>query len=647
MKTDESKELPSLKILLVEDNEHDRTAFHRAFKNAEGSYEIAEFERAEEALARLSVNPSQFDILVADYMLPEMNGLELCRELLKKRITIPMVILTGTGSEQIAVEALKSGVDDYIVKDPGKGYLKLLQAVLPEVVKRFGAKRGRKRAEENLKKEFRLRTALLDNMPGCIALILRKDTHEIVASNRLARETGAVPGRTCYESCAMRDDACPFCLAPKLWKTGEVQRLEVEYRGTWYEGIWALLSEDLYIHYIFDINEKKNLEAQLIDSRKMKAITVLAGGIAHQFNNDLTPVSVNLDMLEMGFQGDERFIRYTRPIRESIRHLVDLTRQLSGFAGSGKFSPRAIDLPDFVKKSLPIYDASTNRESIVEMDFHEGIRDIVADPGQLQMVLSIVLENAFESIEDKGTVRITIENKEIDEEFARNHSGLKVGPYVSISIQDNGKGMDEETLKRIFEPFFTTKFQGRGLGLAAAYGMIKNHSGLIAIESGPAKGTTVRIYLPAIEEGDAGAAVTPADRIEREKQVVLKPGATEDKGTILVIEDVKLVMDAARMVLEKMGYHVLEARTGKEAIDILKTHAGDIDLAILDMKLPDMRGEKVYSSIRQARPDMKVIICSGYAFDDTIQKILNKGADGFIQKPFTFKTLSRKVKEVF
>jgi two-component system, cell cycle sensor histidine kinase and response regulator CckA len=226
--------------------------------------------------------------------------------------------------------------------------------------------------------------------------------------------------------------------------------------------------------------------------------------MAHQFNNALSPVSVHLDMFDLDSGKDERITKYTAPIKESVHRLSDLTSQLLAYARGGKYSPHAISLNDFVRINLPVIEASIKPGTSIETDLPEGIRAIEADPTQIQMALSAVLENASESIEGEGHIRIIIENEEINEEFARNHADLKMGPYVCVRIEDNGKGMDEETRRRIFEPFFTTKFQGRGLGLAAVYGIIKNHGGLITIDSEPAKGTTARIYLPAIEDTDEG-----------------------------------------------------------------------------------------------------------------------------------------------
>jgi two-component system, cell cycle sensor histidine kinase and response regulator CckA len=235
----------------------------------------------------------------------------------------------------------------------------------------------------------------------------------------------------------------------------------------------------------------------------------------------------------------------------------------------------------------------------------------------------------------EGNIRIACRNEVITEDIDGNSPKLTHGNYACLVIADDGKGMNEETNKRVFEPFFTTKAEGRGLGLAAAYGIVKNHDGWISVDSELSKGTVVKIYLPAIE-----AAV--------KEDAKSKPKAEPIKGlgNMLVIEDEELVMEATREMLERLGYRVLEAKTGKEAIDIVQTFDGDIDLAMLDILLPGMNGDSIYPLLMKARPNLKVIVFSGYSIDGPAQKILNAGAEDFIQKPFTIVDLSEKLKKI-
>jgi len=310
-----------------------------------------------------------------------------------------------------------------------------------------------------------------------------------------------------------------------------------------------------------------------------------------------------------------------------------LTDQLLAYAQGGKYQPKNLKLDGFVIQTLQILQHDLGPEVRVETHFSKDISVIKADNAQMQMVLSAILNNSNEAIEDEGLIRITAENKYIDEDFAKQHPGFKPGSYVCLNIEDDGKGMDEETKDGIFEPFFTTKFQGRGMGMAAVYGIVKNHDGWIYVDSELGKGTVVQIYLPAIE-------------IEIEKPTKAAVEVVRGSGTVLMIEDEDVVIEVTQAMLEWLGYRVMVAKTGKDAIHITETFDGDIDLALLDIKLPDMEGGKVYPLIMEARPNLKVIVFSGFSIEGPARKILDAGAQDFIQKPFSLATLSEKLKEV-
>jgi len=379
--------------------------------------------------------------------------------------------------------------------------------------------------------------------------------------------------------------------------------------------------------------EKKKLEAQLQQAGKMEAIATLAGGIAHQFNNALSTITGNLGLLEMDLSDIEDMTKYVGPMKDSAHRMAQLTSQLLAYARGGKYQAKTISLSDFVRDTLQVIEHTLKPSIYIETDLPHDILSVNADLTQIQMVISAILFNASEAIGGRGRIRITCRNEMITDKIAKDFPGLKPGPYVSLTIADDGKGMDEETRSRIFEPFFTTKFQGRGLGMAASYGIVRHHDGWISIDSELDKGTTVRIYLPAFE-----AQVKEA----------VKPKTDLPKGarTVLIIEDEEMIMRVNRALLERLGYHVLGAKTGREAINIAKTFDGDIDLAILDIVLPDMGGKAIYPHIMEARPNLKVIACSGYPFDGPAREILNAGAQGFIEKPFLLTTLSEKLKKV-
>ena len=385
---------------------------------------------------------------------------------------------------------------------------------------------------------------------------------------------------------------------------------------------------------VSDITEQKELEWRLRQAQKMESIAKLAGGIAHQFNNALFVIVATTDLLEMQVPKEEITSEYFDSIKKSTARMTQLTRQLLAYARGGKYEVKDISLSVLVRNTLPLLQHTLDPSISVETNLPGDILKTKGDLTQLVMVLSILLSNAAEAIESEGHIKIACRNELITKEDAKAFPGLLPGPYVSLTVEDNGRGMDEETRKRAFEPFFTTKFLGRGLGLAAAYGIVKNHGGWISIESQIGRGTSVCIYLPAVRE------------IEEKKAQRVHKETLKGTGTILLIEDEVAVIAALRKLLERLGYHVLEAKTGKEAIRLARAYDGAIDLAILDVFLPDMNGNKVYPLLKEFRPDLKVLVFSGYSLDGPAQEILDAGAHGFLQKPVSIEVLSEKLKEL-
>ena len=269
----------------------------------------------------------------------------------------------------------------------------------------------------------------------------------------------------------------------------------------------------------------------------------------------------------------------------------------------------------------------------IETSFDPSTCRIKADTAQLQMTFLAVLKNAEEAIEGGGRIRISTRNAEITHSMVRNQFEIAPGSYACLCIEDDGSGMDEDTRLRVFEPFFTTKFQGRGFGMAAVYGIIKNHGGWIDISSQKGVGSSIAIYLPAAageEECEPGKSI-PAD---------------SSSGTVLVIDDEDSVLKVTGEMLTTIGYRVLGARSGTEALRIVGSAEEDIHAAILDIGLPDLNGRQVFSGLREARPDMKILLSSGCTADGTAREIMDMGADDFLQKPYTLSALSVKLREL-
>ncbi len=394
-----------------------------------------------------------------------------------------------------------------------------------------------------------------------------------------------------------------------------------------------------------DITARKKAEEQRLvmaaqnqKVQKMKAIGALAGGIAHQFNNALNGLLGNAELLEMIMPENSPTTKYTNRMKASIDRMAELTSQLLAYARGGKYQPQELALNKLVENTLHLIKNKIPSSVKVDIDLPDNLFKIEADHTQMQIVLSAMVMNASDAIEGDGLIRIGTKNIEVTKKSAKNYPELSKGFHVCLTVEDSGKGMDKETQDRLFEPFFTTNFQGRGLGMAAVYGIVANHSGHIIVNSKLEKGTSVKIYFPAIN--------IPYDNSNKKKGQITKDSDSSPVGNILMIEDDEAVTTVTRTMIEKLGYHVLSASTGKEAIDIAHNHDISIDLALLDISLPDMGGSDVYPLLMEARPGLKVVLCSGLSIEGLIQDILDAGADGYIQKPYSFKTLSEKLQEV-
>ncbi|MEJ2661319.1 MAG: response regulator [Desulfobacteraceae bacterium] len=379
--------------------------------------------------------------------------------------------------------------------------------------------------------------------------------------------------------------------------------------------------------------ERNRLSARLQQTQKMESIATLAGGIAHQFNNALAVILGNLELIHMDSLFDPKLDVYAEPINQAAQKMVQLTGQLLAYARGGRFQTQTISACRFVSETLSIVQHSMAPYVDVETDLEPQTDHIEVDLTQMQMLMAAILANASEAAETHGRVCITLRNVHVRERELPGLPGMKPGRWVLLRIADNGRGMDEQTRERIFQPFFTTKFQGRGLGMAAVYGIVKKHGGYVYVDTAPGQGTRVSIYLPG---------TAPREKVA-EPTVVYTPQKT---GTALIVEDEHLVMEVNRAIVEKLGYRVLEAKTGREALAIAENYEGEIDFTLLDVILPDMDGGLIYPKLKEARPDVKVVVCSGFALDGPASEMLEAGAESFIQKPFTMATLSTVLNKI-
>lgn len=381
-----------------------------------------------------------------------------------------------------------------------------------------------------------------------------------------------------------------------------------------------------------DITARKHLEAGLLQMQKMESIGTLAGGIAHNFNNILMAIQGRVSLMMMDKNETHPDYGHMMGIERAVEQAAELTRGLLGFARGGKYEVRPTDLNDLIGRESRMF-GQTKKEIRVHGAYADGLWTVDVDQGQMRQALLNLFVNAWQAMPGEGDLWIRTENVRIESEEVPS-LGLLPGSYVKISITDTGIGMDEAVREKIFEPFFTTKEvgEGTGLGLSSVYGIIKNHSGFIHVSSKKDEGTTFTIHLPASET-----------RFVEEKMQA--QSIVTGEGTILLVDDEEMITDVGEQMLETLGYRVLTAGGGKEALDLYGRNRDDIALVILDMVMPGMSGGETYDRLKRMNPNLKVLLSSGYTIDGQAQEILNRGCNGFIQKPFNLEGLSRQIRD--
>ena len=379
--------------------------------------------------------------------------------------------------------------------------------------------------------------------------------------------------------------------------------------------------------------ERRKLEVQFQRAQRFEALGTLAGGIAHDFNNLLMNIQGNTSLMLFEIEGEHTFFESLKKIEKQVKSGAQLTRQMLGYARKGKFNVKPIDLNQIVDESADTF-GRTRKEVTIQREFADDLFPVEADEGQIEQVLLNLYVNAADAMPGGGALFLKTKN-ETHVNIKSKHYSPTPGNYVQLTITDSGTGMDSQILERIFDPFFTTKELGRGsgLGLASVYGIIKSHDGYIDVESKKDHGTTFTIFLPASDKDIKGTAEAGAQLIR-------------GSGTLLIVDDEELVLNVGVNMLKKLGYTVLAAKNGMEAVDIFKANKDKIKMVVLDIIMPDMGGGEVYDKIKLINPDVKVLLSSGYSVDGQAIELLERGCDAFMQKPFTIEELSGKITQV-
>jgi two-component system cell cycle sensor histidine kinase/response regulator CckA len=632
--------MEQVRVLMVEDNDNDAVLIRRELARLTPPPDV-QHVRTQPAFAA-ALDGFAPHVILCDHNIPGFSGWEALELAQRTRSDMPFILVTGSLDEETAVRYLKGGASDYILKDR----LVRLGPALLEALERA-------RQRDELRRQERLLRQIIDANPS---LIFVKDWNgRFVLVNRATAEVygttvNALIGKTDADfnpnvaevAHFLRDDRAvmssgqPKVIAeepvtnPATRETRWFQTIKMPLR-TPEEGTATLLG------VATEITERKRLEEQLLQSQKMEAVGQLAGGVAHDFNNILTAIVGYTDLLAAELGSNAQQLEDLEEIRKAARRAAALTRQLLAFSRKQVLELRIIDVNGVVLNLDKMLRSLISENIELKTDLAENLAAARADPNQIEQVIMNLAINARDAMPDGGTVTIETGNVTLDDAYASQHVSVIPGEYVMLAVSDTGCGMDEKTKSRIFEPFFTTKPAGRGtgLGLSTVYGIVKQTGGNIWLYSEPGKGTTFKIYLPAIAAlpEDIGK-VAPAEAPRR--------GA----GTVLVVEDDEQLRRLTHRALDAQGYTVLVADGGGTALDIARRHKGQIDLLLTDVIMPDTNGRKLAETIQAARPGMRVLYMSGYPDGAIASHGMLEPGVAYLAKPFTTEAIARRVREV-
>ncbi len=385
-----------------------------------------------------------------------------------------------------------------------------------------------------------------------------------------------------------------------------------------------------------DVEGSKRAEERLRQSQKLESIGLLAGGIAHDFNNLLAGIIGNASLAEDMLPAGHPVSNLLARVIGTSNHAAHLVRQMLAYSGKGRFVIERVDLSELVRETSTLVKPSVSKQITLRLDLDRELPAVEADRNQLQQIFTNLMLNASEAIGDRaGFISVKTGAEEVDEAHRNaepDYSELAPGRYVYLQVRDTGPGIDEATRAKLFDPFFTTKFMGRGLGLAAVSGIVRGHNGAIRVTAGAGSGACFRVLLPA-----AGAAAQPRPPTTPAKEEL------RGKGTVLLVDDEEGVRQMAKHALERHGYEVLLARDGPSAIQLFRTAADRVSAVVLDLRIS---GKETLPGLRKIRPDVKIVVSSGYNRDEAMARLAGARVAGFLQKPYTVRQLASKVQAV-
>jgi len=627
------------RVLHVEDSPQDAQLCSRQLERAGYKPVVDVVASAEEFEKALDEN--SYDVILSDYNLPEWSGMAALELLQRDGRDIPFILVTGTVGEEMAVEFIKRGATDYVLKDRPERLPLAIERALEE-----------KRIREERRLAERSRDLLAAIVQSSDDAIISTDPDGAIASWNLGAErmygylaadvrtkpiSVLFPADGGDELRAIREvfangESLDHCDTKGKRKDGAV--IDVSVTISRINSVEGNLSGASMI--VRDITENKRLQKEFFVAQKMEAIGRLAAGVAHDFNNLLTVIISYSSMILADMSVDDATYAGVVEIDKAGERAAALTRQLLAFCRRQVLQPKVLNINSVVADIDRMLRRLIGEDIDLVTILDPALESIKADPGQIEQVVMNLAVNARDAMARGGKLTVETANVEFDSAYTQRHVAISPGPYVMLAVTDTGTGMDTETQARIFEPFFTTKGpgEGTGLGLATVYGIVQQSAGKILVYSEPGHGTTFRIYLPRVREA-----------LEA-RQPRAQPAPSEGTETVLVVEDEDVIRLLVCGVLKKAGYSVLEAKNGTEALLVAERYSGGIDLVISDVVMPSMGGAELAERLSVSRPGIKVMFMSGYTSNTILDHCLLASNAAFLEKPFVPTTLARKVLEV-
>ncbi len=633
----------TIRILLAEDNPDDAVLIQRELRQSGVDVTMRRVDSA--AAFRIALDEVDPDVVLTDHSMPQFTAHDALKIARDTRPQTPVIVVTGSLDEETAADYIKEGAADYILKT----HLTRLPAALVGALERRRALVATEAAHKALLgSEAKFAKAFKANPSGMAITTL--DGTVVDVNDAFLRTLGYTReealGRSTVALGLWRSAEERTRVVQHTQTLGRVQTMEIEAhtkdnapRTLLYSAELIELDDAPHVLVLTtDITERRQLEEQLRQAGKMEAVGQLAGGVAHDFNNILTAILGYADLLAADLPAGDRRLEDVEEIRKAAHRAAALTRQLLAFSRKQVLEPRVLGLNALVdsmdKMLRPILGENVELHTAPSADLHA----VRADPNQVEQVILNLAINARDAMPKGGKLTIETANVELDAEYAARHATVVPGRYVMLAVSDTGTGMDAITQKRIFEPFFTTKDPGRGtgLGLSTVYGIVKQSGGTIWVYSEVGKGTTFKIYFPAVDAPaeDLRLAAAPAH-------------ALAGVETILLVEDDEQLLHLAQRALEAKGYTVLAADRGAGALEIARQHEGPIHLLLTDVTIPDMDGRTLAASLRAERGrELRLLYMSGYADQAIVHHGVLDASVAYLPKPFTTDAIARRVREV-